>query len=163
MGALKLLVLLVVVACVACTSFDLAKLKKKSLSKTLKTQVHTRARRSLYEFYQMIKCETGRDWQDYNLYGCFCGKGGKGTPVDALDQCCFDHDECYDRAAATVCTWPYQIYLDSYWHKNCSECDASKNTACEQALCECDSRAAKCFKNSKWDQQYDDYPQDKCA
>ncbi|CAC5415013.1 PLA2G [Mytilus coruscus] len=30
-------------------------------------------------------------------YGCYCGWSGKSDPLDGVDQCCKDHDDCYDR------------------------------------------------------------------
>ena len=41
-------------------------------------------KRGLY-FGHMISCETGRSFLDYLDYGCFCGLGGGGTPVDDVD------------------------------------------------------------------------------
>ena len=45
-----------------------------------------RFRRSLLQFYRMISCATNNDPLKYNFYGCYCGLGGTGTPVDALDR-----------------------------------------------------------------------------
>jgi RHS repeat-associated protein len=33
-------------------------------------------------------------------YGNYCGPGGSGTPIDALDQACKNHDDCYGRCGA---------------------------------------------------------------
>ena len=38
------------------------------------------------QFAGMIRCATGRSALDYNGYGCWCGRGGSGTPVDATDR-----------------------------------------------------------------------------
>jgi RHS repeat-associated protein len=32
------------------------------------------------------------------IYGRYCGTGGEGTPIDALDQACAAHDDCYRKA-----------------------------------------------------------------
>uniref|UniRef100_A0A915HWD0 Phospholipase A2 domain-containing protein n=1 Tax=Romanomermis culicivorax TaxID=13658 RepID=A0A915HWD0_ROMCU len=41
---------------------------------------------SLVGFARAIKCTTGRNPLDYNNYGCYCGWGGSGTPVDPIDR-----------------------------------------------------------------------------
>lgn len=43
-------------------------------------------KRSALNFGAMIWCAVGRNPLDYNNYGCFCGLGGGGTPVDNVDR-----------------------------------------------------------------------------
>ena len=43
-------------------------------------------KRSFVDFGLMITCAVGRSPLDYNGYGCFCGLGGGGTPVDDTDR-----------------------------------------------------------------------------
>ena len=43
-------------------------------------------KRSVTDFGLMILCGVGRSPLDYNGYGCFCGLGGEGTPVDDVDR-----------------------------------------------------------------------------
>ena len=42
--------------------------------------------RGVPQFGAMIYCGTGRNPLDYDGYGCFCGIGGEGKPLDDLDR-----------------------------------------------------------------------------
>ena len=44
------------------------------------------SKRDLISFGILTYHATGRDPRDYNGYGCHCGLGGKGMPVDKLDR-----------------------------------------------------------------------------
>ena len=62
----------------------------------------SRSKRSLRNFGDMIACGVPQATglfsaaRRYNGYGCWCGSGGMGMPVDAIDRCCQVHDACYD-------------------------------------------------------------------
>ncbi|CAH3104332.1 unnamed protein product [Pocillopora meandrina] len=123
---------------------------------------HARSRRNLIQFYKMIDCATSNDPLKYNHYGCYCGLGGKGTPVDGLDRCCQTHDACYRRINRDkLCTFSWNIYTKVYKREGCAEC-APSNDKCQLAICRCDSDAVKCFARNKIDPQYENYPQSKC-
>ncbi|KAL2298543.1 hypothetical protein Nmel_015545 [Mimus melanotis] len=56
--------------------------------------------RAVWLFRELIKCTlpNSHPLLDFNGYGCYCGLGGSGTPVDELDRCCQVHDNCYSQA-----------------------------------------------------------------
>lgn len=111
------------------------------------------SKRNVIQFGVMVRCATGRSALDYNLYGCWCGLGGGGNPVDDVDRCCQIHDRCYDRAVDNgSCRWSWLVYFATYKVRGCTSCDSTGS--CEQAICQCDAEAAGCFKRSTWNKRY---------
>ncbi|KAK7896397.1 hypothetical protein WMY93_021722 [Mugilogobius chulae] len=116
--------------------------------------------RALNQFRNMILCLLPDSWPllDYADYGCYCGKGGSGTPVDELDKCCQVHDQCYSDAMQHDDCWP--VFDNPYTEIYSYSCDESQrklsclsdNNACEMFICECDRLAAECFARSPWNQ-----------
>uniref|UniRef100_A0A8C6UIC2 Phospholipase A2 n=1 Tax=Neogobius melanostomus TaxID=47308 RepID=A0A8C6UIC2_9GOBI len=106
--------------------------------------------KALWQFGNMIQCvQPGVSPLKYNDYGCWCGFGGKGAPVDEVDECCKVHDNCYDAARrAPGCTavqdLPYVLVYDHTCSNQQVTCSAS-NGKCQAAVCECDRVAAHCF------------------
>uniref|UniRef100_A0A3P9ICF5 Phospholipase A2-like central domain-containing protein n=2 Tax=Oryzias latipes TaxID=8090 RepID=A0A3P9ICF5_ORYLA len=45
-----------------------------------------RSRKEMPALGQMLHCLTGRCPQEYEMYGCYCGREGAGQPVDRLDR-----------------------------------------------------------------------------
>ncbi|KAJ8040963.1 Basic phospholipase A2 S11-61 [Holothuria leucospilota] len=47
-------------------------------------------RRNIYQFGKMIGClneeQVITSWDKYDGYGCYCGIGGRGKPVDETDS-----------------------------------------------------------------------------
>uniref|UniRef100_A0A673CJC0 Phospholipase A2 n=1 Tax=Sphaeramia orbicularis TaxID=375764 RepID=A0A673CJC0_9TELE len=85
----------------------------------------------------------------YNNYGCWCGFGGTGTPVDEVDMCCKVHDKCYEKARKTpgctaIADLPYVLVYDHTCSGQEVTCSATNNK-CQAAVCECDRVAAHCF------------------
>ena len=115
--------------------------------------VHRRSRRSLQNFRTLMQCY--QPWISigaYMDYGCYCGVGGKGIPLDETDMCCYVHDQCYTKVEQQFSTGYLtgrHTYFSNYAY-TCTEngtgvCHADKNDAFLQTLCECDRVAAECF------------------
>ena len=44
------------------------------------------SKKDLISFGKLVEKATGRSALDYIRYGCYCGFGGRGIPVDKLDR-----------------------------------------------------------------------------
>ncbi|CAF1463852.1 unnamed protein product [Rotaria sordida] len=109
--------------------------------------------RNLMQFGNMIIQALGKSPLDYNGYGCWCGFGGKGEPIDATDACCKVHDKCYDdiiksRENFLSCS-PYVSFynweLDHNTHVlHCKDEPGS----CTHRVCECDRIVTECYKQN---------------
>jgi secretory phospholipase A2 len=105
--------------------------------------------------------------REYWDYGCYCGKGGSGTPVDATDECCKAHDECWAKVKQDTGVSCYnENYANSFNDPNtgkpttdCSKwtffesCSTAKhptnNTIEEIKCCDCDLIVTKCFQRAR--------------
>ncbi|KAM6216936.1 phospholipase A2, membrane associated-like [Rhynchocyon petersi] len=62
------------------------------------------AQGNLLDFREMIRYTTGKEAvTNYGFYGCYCGLSGKGSPKDATDWCCAEHDCCYKKLQKLGC------------------------------------------------------------
>ncbi|XP_030272156.1 phospholipase A2-like [Sparus aurata] len=123
--------------------------------------------RAFWQFGNMISCvQPGVNPFKYNNYGCFCGFGGQGRPVDKVDQCCKVHDDCYgvqmrNPQCQSFFSQPYFInyqYTCSGDRPNCS----ASNNYCKRAACECDRKAALCFAQSRHNPRHKNLDQTRC-
>ncbi|KAM4716530.1 group 10 secretory phospholipase A2 [Anableps anableps] len=120
-----------------------------------------RTKRGLLELAGSIKCSTGRFALAYMMYGCYCGLGGKGWPLDKADWCCHKHDCCYEDAQRLGCHTKTARY---YWSCKDREvqCENSEDK-CKKLLCKCDKEAAKCLRNAPFIQKYAIWPNFLCG
>ncbi|XP_063799990.1 phospholipase A2-like [Pseudophryne corroboree] len=104
----------------------------------------------LTQFWKMVYEVTGR-WPilTYAFYGCFCGVGGSGWPVDDIDWCCHIHDCCFENVMWRGCNPKTVRYKFNYGDATCADSDLY---GCARQTCECDRQAALCFKNN--DEKY---------
>ncbi|XP_027045607.1 basic phospholipase A2 homolog 1-like [Pocillopora damicornis] len=132
--------------------------------KIISSEDFTRTQRNLVQFHNMIKCTTSRSSLYYVDYGCYCGYGGTGNPLDATDRCCQVHDECYGRIMKDpdLCTFSSSVYWKIYSRDDtCTGC-VDEEGSCERAICECDGAAARCFAESEWNEEHYNYPSEHC-
>ncbi|XP_056144855.1 phospholipase A2 [Lampris incognitus] len=105
---------------------------------------------ALWQFGKMMLCtQPAVNPLIYNDYGCWCGFGGSGAPVDEVDECCKVHDKCYKTSRKTpgctgIANLPYVLVYDFTCKNQQVTCSAT-NDKCEAAVCECDRLAAHCF------------------
>ncbi|XP_032898943.1 phospholipase A2-like [Amblyraja radiata] len=105
--------------------------------------------RNLVQFSNIIKCALPAlcPLSAFSNYGCYCGIGGQGKPVDELDRCCQTHDNCYGAAEKIGCKSVFDP-IPVFYTFTCSDktvtCD-SNNYKCAKYACECDRKAAVCF------------------
>ncbi|XP_072025127.1 phospholipase A2-like [Amphiura filiformis] len=135
---------------------------------------------ALWHFNFMIDCTTNDSYVesilDYATYGCYCGIGGEGKPLDGVDTCCLAHDLCYG-LGSYYCPFPLMVYFIHY-HYTMSNCETDNPsitckpasdyswwfpwTRCAEAICNCDRAAALCFGQNEYHPEYRFYDKSKC-
>ncbi|XP_071121739.1 acidic phospholipase A2-like isoform X1 [Mytilus edulis] len=104
-----------------------------------------RHKRAIWNFAYQLTYYFGAG-QAFSLldYGCFCGWYGESKPLDGVDQCCKDHDDCYGRVdACWPKTWPYAYDLQN----KTVNCQDSPNS-CKRRVCMCDKTFVDCLHNN---------------
>lgn len=100
---------------------------------------------SVFQFGLMVNCLTNRvAFTSYAFYGCHCGIGGRGLPLDEIDWCCQVHDCCYGILMSKGCFPLFQKYAVSCINETIT-CDNEDLEGCARQTCECDQAAAYCF------------------
>ncbi|NXH53824.1 PA21B Phospholipase, partial [Rhabdornis inornatus] len=124
--------------------------------------------RAVWLFREMIKCTLPKSHPllDFNGYGCYCGLGGSGTPVDELDRCCQVHDNCYSQAMELeACRFLLDNPYTKSYRYSCSAGEvtcSSKNKECAMFICNCDRVAAECFATAPYNPDNKNVDTDKC-
>ncbi|XP_077864295.1 acidic phospholipase A2 CM-II-like [Saccoglossus kowalevskii] len=136
-----------------------------------------RHRRNLGQLGRMLKCVTENHVLesiiDYVGYGCYCGFGGDGEPLDATDECCQEHDLCYEKTGCNIqkYTAMYDFETQScntnasqIVCKTADEYDEGEAT-CKADVCQCDADIAECFVRTapSYNKDYRRYSQSSCS
>ncbi|XP_013790426.1 acidic phospholipase A2 PLA-2-like [Limulus polyphemus] len=120
--------------------------------------VSGRVKRHLLELGSMVEWTTGRNSYFYAFYGHWCGIGGKGNPVDAIDRCCMAHDKCYGVVSSNEECRNVNVYKANYrWFTLSITRDivcGSDNDRCAGAICECDRQVALCFGQNQYNEAH---------
>ncbi|XP_048066327.1 phospholipase A2-like isoform X1 [Megalobrama amblycephala] len=133
--------------------------------------LHLYSIKNLLQFEDMIECTIPNSSPvlDFADYGCFCGFGGQGSPVDQLDRCCFTHDDCYAKAKILQsCTSLFDSPYTNTYDYQCDKitrtitCLAS-NDDCDMFICQCDKAAAECFAQSPYNASNNHLPSSVCS
>ncbi|KAJ8675401.1 hypothetical protein QAD02_011187, partial [Eretmocerus hayati] len=107
---------------------------------------HHRSKRALTNLARMMMKGLGCDPMDYNGYGCYCGSGGSGEPVDGIDSCCQDHDQCYRNSGCGESAWNEYTTGFSWTYENGQiQCPRARAGVCTDGLCHCDKNFVNCL------------------
>ncbi|XP_013093193.2 basic phospholipase A2 caudoxin-like [Biomphalaria glabrata] len=101
----------------------------------------------------------------YLGYGCFCGPGGHGTPVDDVDRCCQTHDACYGQDKCKKSWYDYFVHYSVKCPEGSCQCtDSPVTSPCAHTACECDRVFAECLRATKHlvNQTHKSYDKKKC-
>ncbi|VDI20127.1 secretory phospholipase A2 [Mytilus galloprovincialis] len=123
-----------------------------------------RHKRALQQLEYQIKYHFGEDRANALLnYGCYCGRSGESDPLDDVDQCCKNHEDCYDLEEDCL---PKTLFYEFNLGNKTVNCENSPNS-CEGRVCKCDETFVDCLQNKEFNPDYynadqDEYCDDGC-
>lgn len=100
--------------------------------------------RHIFQLGVMINKVTGKNSFDFIGYGCWCGTGGFGEPLDKIDECCLQHDKCYFEIRTKQGCTPKSNDYTYNSQRGLTVC-RDDNASCDYKTCNCDKNLAACF------------------
>ncbi|XP_073446534.1 otoconin-90 [Dendrobates tinctorius] len=92
---------------------------------------------------EMLYCLTGRCPEEFESYGCYCGREGTGNPKDVLDSCCFSHQCCIEHLKKLGCAPDRNVRSEVVCVDHKPTCVGW--SICDKLVCACDKAAADCM------------------
>ncbi|XP_073536000.1 otoconin-90 [Phyllobates terribilis] len=92
---------------------------------------------------EMLYCLTGRCPEEFESYGCYCGREGTGNPKDILDSCCFSHQCCIEHLKKLGCAPDRNVRSEVVCVDRKPTCVGW--SICDKLVCACDKAAAECM------------------
>ncbi|CAH7111411.1 Oc90 [Phodopus roborovskii] len=105
---------------------------------------------ALLQLGEMLFCLTSHCPEQFESYGCYCGREGRGEPRDALDRCCLSHHCCLEQVRPLGCLHRNRSRSSVACEDHTAKCVGQ--SLCEKLLCACDQMAAECMASASFDQ-----------
>ncbi|OBS82053.1 hypothetical protein A6R68_23958, partial [Neotoma lepida] len=105
---------------------------------------------ALLQLGEMIFCLTSHCPEEFESYGCYCGREGRGEPRDTLDRCCFSHHCCLEQVKPLGCLHGSHSRSSVVCEDHKAKCVGQ--SLCEKLLCACDQMAAECMASASFNQ-----------
>ncbi|XP_040586245.1 otoconin-90 [Mesocricetus auratus] len=105
---------------------------------------------ALLQLGEMLFCLTSRCPEEFESYGCYCGREGRGEPRDTLDRCCLSHHCCLEQVRALGCLHRSHSRSSVVCEDHTAKCVGQ--SLCEKLLCACDQTAAECMASASFNQ-----------
>ncbi|KFO25296.1 Otoconin-90 [Fukomys damarensis] len=106
--------------------------------------------RVMVQLGEMLFCLTSRCPEEFESYGCYCGREGGGEPRDALDRCCLSHHCCLEQVRRLGCLLERRPGSTVRCVDRTTKCMGQ--SLCEKLLCACDQTAAECMASTFFNQ-----------